>query len=160
MPNVVSSLYHDLTGPDVNPPAWMLSGQNWITLIMIPLIPLAFMRKLDSLRHTSYVALFSVGEYARRAHIHCNTYTLAAYLVVIVIVCYFFPLKGTPEPGEIHLIKFTPGFVSTFPVQVFAYTCAQNVGLITVTPVGVTAQLTPSSFSPYSTRSSPTTRRG
>ncbi|KAI9064008.1 hypothetical protein FKP32DRAFT_1591420 [Trametes sanguinea] len=110
MPNVVAALYHDLTSPDVNPPAWMLSGQNWIMLIMIPLIPLAFLRKLDSLRHTSYIALFSV-----------------AYLVVIVVVCYFFPLKGTPEPGEIHLIHFTPNFISTFPVQVFAYTCAQNL---------------------------------
>ena len=53
---------------------------------------------------------------------------IAVYLVVIVIVCYFFPLKGTIEPGDIHLIKFTPGFISTFPVQVFAFTCAQNVG--------------------------------
>ncbi len=63
MPSVVAALYHDLTSPDVNPPAWMLSGQNWITIIMIPLIPLTFLRKLDSLRHTSYVALFSVGEW-------------------------------------------------------------------------------------------------
>lgn len=62
MPNVVLALYHDLTSPDVNPPAWMLSGQNWITLIMIPLVPLTFLRKLDSLRHTSYIALFSVCE--------------------------------------------------------------------------------------------------
>lgn len=48
--------------------------------------------------------------------------------MVIVIVCYFFPLKGTQEPGEIYLVHFTPSFVSTFPVQVFAFTCAQNVG--------------------------------
>ena len=40
---------------------------------------------------------------------------------------YFNPMEGTPEPGEIHLIHFTPTFVSTFPVQVFAFTCAQNV---------------------------------
>lgn len=52
---------------------------------------------------------------------------ITAYLVVIVVACYFFPLKGTQAPGEIHLIHFTPNFVSTFPVQVFAYTCAQNV---------------------------------
>lgn len=50
-----------------------------------------------------------------------------AYLVVVVVVCYFHPVKGTQERGEVHLIKFTPNFVSTFPVQVFAYTCAQNV---------------------------------
>ena len=52
---------------------------------------------------------------------------IPAYLVVIVVACYFFPLEGTEAPGEIHLIHFTSNFVSTFPVQVFAYTCAQNV---------------------------------
>lgn len=110
MPNVVAALYHDLTSPDVNPPEWALSGRNWICILMLILVPLSFLRDLHSLRHTSYVALFSV-----------------AYLVLVVIVCYFRPLPGTPERGEIHLIKFTPNFVSTFPVQVFAYTCAQNL---------------------------------
>lgn len=51
----------------------------------------------------------------------------AAYLVVIVISCYFRPLKGTMPAGDIHLIHFTPKFVTNFPVQVFAFTCAQNV---------------------------------
>ncbi|KAF7793498.1 hypothetical protein EIP86_004610 [Pleurotus ostreatoroseus] len=110
MPNVVAALYHDLTSPDTNPPDWALSGRIWISLLMLILVPLCFLRRLDSLRHTSYIALFSV-----------------AYLVVIVVVCYFFPLKGTQPRGEVHLIKFTPSFVSTFPVQVFAYTCAQNL---------------------------------
>ncbi|EKM50015.1 uncharacterized protein PHACADRAFT_130518 [Phanerochaete carnosa HHB-10118-sp] len=110
MPNVVAALYHDLTSPDTNPPDWALSGRNWICVLMLVLVPLAFLRNLHSLRHTSYIALFSV-----------------AYLVVVVVVCYFRPLPGTPERGEIHLIKFTPNFVSTFPVQVFAYTCSQNL---------------------------------
>ncbi|TDL23915.1 hypothetical protein BD410DRAFT_786588 [Rickenella mellea] len=110
MPNVVASLYHDLTGPDINPPDWTMSGRVWISLFMVFLIPLCFLRHLDSLRHTSYVALFSVG-----------------YLVLIVIVCYFHPPKGSTSPGEIHWIHFTPNFVSTFPVQVFAFTCAQNL---------------------------------
>lgn len=61
MPNVVAALYYDLTSPDTNPPAWALSGHIWITIIMLFLIPLTFLRKLDSLRHTSYIALFSVG---------------------------------------------------------------------------------------------------
>lgn len=110
MPNVVSALYHDLTSPDTNPPDWALSGRNWITILMIILVPLAFLRKLDSLRHTSYIALFSV-----------------AYLVIVVVWCYFFPIEGTQAPGPRYLIHFTPQFVSTFPVQVFAYTCAQNL---------------------------------
>ncbi|KAI0091649.1 vacuolar amino acid transporter 5 [Irpex rosettiformis] len=110
MPNVVAALYHDLASEDTIPPAWALSGRVWITIMMLILVPLSFLRKLDSLRHTSYIALFSV-----------------AYLVVIVVSCYFFPIKGTQARGEVHLIKFSSNFVSTFPVQVFAYTCAQNL---------------------------------
>lgn len=61
MPSVVAALYHDLTSPDTNPPDWALSSHVWITIIMVILFPLSFLRKLDNLRHTSYVALFSVG---------------------------------------------------------------------------------------------------
>ena len=35
-----------------------------------------------------------------------------------------------PERGEVRLVHFTPNFVSSFPVQVFAFTCAQNVSLL------------------------------
>ncbi|KAJ3989322.1 transmembrane amino acid transporter protein-domain-containing protein [Lentinula detonsa] len=107
-PNVVSSLYHDSS--DAEPPAWMLNGRNWLSIFMIILIPLAFLRRLNSLRHTSYVALFSV-----------------VYLLIIVIKCYFWPLDDMPPAGKIRLVHFTPNFVSTFPVQVFAFTCAQNL---------------------------------
>ncbi|KAF9218957.1 vacuolar amino acid transporter 5 [Gyrodon lividus] len=110
MPSVVASIYHDLTSPDTNPPDWALSGHIWVTLLMLLLVPLSFLRRLDSLRHTSYIAMFSV-----------------VFLVIIVITCYFRPLEGTAPPGEIHLIHFTPSFVTTFPVQVFAFTCAQNI---------------------------------
>ena len=131
LPNVVASLYHDLTSPDTNPPEWALSGHVWICLIMIVLVPLSFLRRLDSLRHTSYIALFSCGTYSfvHQALRHTNSITgfLPAYLVLIVIFCYFRPVKGMKPPGEIHLIKFTPSFISTFPIQVFAFTCAQNV---------------------------------
>ncbi|KAI6164637.1 transmembrane amino acid transporter protein-domain-containing protein, partial [Pisolithus thermaeus] len=110
MPNVVASLYHDLTSPSTNPPQWALSGPTWLVLFMIILVPLASLRRLDSLRHTSYIALFS-----------------ATYLVIIVIRCYFKPLEGTAPRGDVHLVHFTPTFVTTFPVQVFAFTCAQNI---------------------------------
>ncbi|KAF8519006.1 transmembrane amino acid transporter protein-domain-containing protein [Hysterangium stoloniferum] len=108
MPNVVLSLYHDLLPGD--PPAWATSGRLWITLLMAALIPLSFARRLDSLRHASYIAVFAAG-----------------YLVIIVVVCYFYPIKGTTPPGPVYWIHFTPNFVSTFPVQVFAYTCGQNI---------------------------------
>jgi len=110
MPKVVRSFYHVLTSESTDPPPWTLNGAVWLTLFTVFLIPLAFLRRIDSLRHTSYVALFAV-----------------AYLLVIVIYCYFWPLAGIPPSGEVHLIHFTPTFVSTFPIQVFAFTCAQNI---------------------------------
>lgn len=61
MPNVVASIFHVLTSPDTNPPQWALSGHSWLTLLMLLLAPLSFLRKLDSFRHTSYIAIFSVG---------------------------------------------------------------------------------------------------
>jgi len=110
MPNVVAWLYHDLTSPTTNPPEWVLNGNNWIIIFTAVLVPLCFLRDLNSLRHASYIALFSV-----------------AYLVVVVIRGYILPFKDMPAPGEICLIHFTADFVSTFPVQVFASTCAQNL---------------------------------
>jgi amino acid permease len=46
---------------------------------------------------------------------------------VTVITVYYNPLEGMLEWGEVHLIHVSPNFVSTFPVQVFAFTCSQNV---------------------------------
>lgn len=128
-PNVVSSLYHDLS--DAEPPAWSQNGRNWLAIFMIILIPLAFLRRLNSLRHTSYIALFSVGElclnYLHYRLLLIVVLSYVVYLVIIVIKCYFWPLKDMPPAGEIRLVHFTSNFLSTFPVQVFAFTCAQNV---------------------------------
>lgn len=60
MPSVVKSLHH-VSGSDSDLPWWTISGRFWIAAFMSILIPLCYLRKLDSLRHTSYVALFSVG---------------------------------------------------------------------------------------------------
>ena len=74
-------------------------------------IPLSFLRRMDSLKYTSSVALFSV-----------------AYLVVLVV--YHYASGDTIDKrGEIHWIKSqgTLSVLSSFPVMVFAYTCHQNV---------------------------------
>jgi len=63
MPNVVESFYHVLTPSSTLPPSWTLHGPNWILIFTFILVPLAFLRRMDSLRHTSYVALFSVGQF-------------------------------------------------------------------------------------------------
>ena len=77
-------------------------------------IPLSFLRRIDSLKYTSLIALVSIG-----------------YLVVLVL--YHF-LKGDTmaDRGTIRVVKWA-GIVptlQTFPVIVFAYTCHQNVGII------------------------------
>ena len=71
MPNVIESLYHDLTGPTTNPPAWALNGGNWITIFTVILVPLSFLKHLHSLRHTSYIALFSVGVFVCFSRLDC-----------------------------------------------------------------------------------------
>jgi amino acid permease len=55
----VESLYHDLSAHDA--PEWTQSTNNWLTIFMLVLIPLSFLRKIDQLKHTSYIALFSAG---------------------------------------------------------------------------------------------------
>lgn len=62
MPNVVTSFYHDLSSGKIDPPAWTLDGGNWIFIFALILVPLCFLRHIDSLRHTSYVSLFSASK--------------------------------------------------------------------------------------------------
>jgi len=74
-------------------------------------IPLSFLRRLDSLKYTSVIALISI-----------------AYLVVLVV--YHFASGDTlSERGTVNIIKWQ-GILPTlgsFPIIVFAYTCHQNV---------------------------------
>lgn len=74
-------------------------------------IPLSFLRRLDSLKYTSIVALISIG-----------------YLVILVV--YHFTKGDTmADRGPIRVIHWAgiAPALSSFPVIVFAYTCHQNV---------------------------------
>lgn len=106
MPQVVRGLSTDLERPD-----FMQDRHFWITVFMLVLIPLSFLRRLDSLKYTSFIALVSIG-----------------YLFIIVVAHY---LVGDTiaERGEIHPIRWAGPIeaLSTFPVVVFAYTCHQNM---------------------------------
>ena len=75
------------------------------------MIPLSFLRRLDSLKYTSFIALVSIG-----------------YLIVMV-VGHFLAGDTLADRGEIHLIQWAGPIqaLQTFPVIVFAYTCHQNV---------------------------------
>ncbi|KAF8311366.1 hypothetical protein DL93DRAFT_2083351 [Clavulina sp. PMI_390] len=109
MPSVVQAL-HTISGSETPLPWILVSGRFWLAAFMLILIPLCFLRRMDSLRHMSYVALFTV-----------------VYLVIIVVVCYFDPPKGSAPPGEWHYFNMTPNFISTFPTLIFGFTCSQNL---------------------------------
>ena len=96
----------------------LLDRRFWITVFMaIAILPLSFLRKLDSLKYTSVVALIAV-----------------VYLCAIVVY-YFFTSLPVPPSGEplpepvIELVSFTTAFFRRLPVFIFAFTCHQNVSL-------------------------------
>ena len=76
------------------------------------IIPFSFLRRLDSLKYTSVIALISI-----------------AYLVVLVLA-HFFKGDTMAERGVLRAVQpeSTVAFLSSFPVIVFAFTCHQNVG--------------------------------
>lgn len=62
MPNVAAAIHHAIASPDSRLPDWALSDRVWLCFLMVILGPLAFLRRLDSLRHASFIALFAIGE--------------------------------------------------------------------------------------------------
>lgn len=89
---------------------YLVDRHFWITAFMLLVIPLSFLRRLDSLKYTSLVALVSIG-----------------YLIILVI--YHFASDPHANPGDIRVIEWAGAVktLSNLPVVVFAYTCHQNV---------------------------------
>ncbi len=77
------------------------------------IIPLSFLRRLDSLKYTSVVALISIG-----------------YLVILVFA-HFAKGDTMQDRGDLRIFTWEGpvAVLSSFPVIVFAYTCHQNVRL-------------------------------
>ena len=76
------------------------------------MIPLSFLRRLDSLKYTSIIALISIS-----------------YLVILVVAHFAKGDATTEERGPLRAIHWESAVatLSSFPVIVFAYTCHQNV---------------------------------
>jgi amino acid permease len=74
-------------------------------------IPLSFLRRLDSLKYTSIIALISI-----------------AYLVLLVLA-HFIKGDTLEDRGEVRILTWAGpvSALAAFPVIVFAYTCHQNV---------------------------------
>ncbi|ODO01936.1 vacuolar amino acid transporter 5 [Cryptococcus wingfieldii CBS 7118] len=87
----------------------LLASHFWLFVWLVIITPLSFMRTLDSLRFTSQIALLTV-----------------VYLVLVVVGWFIF--KGpSPQRGEVVFFKLSSNSLSSFPVQIFAYTCSQNL---------------------------------
>ncbi|MCJ1473916.1 hypothetical protein MMC13_002572 [Lambiella insularis] len=119
MPGVVQGFTSDVHGL-----AFLLDRRFWITGFMLIVIPLSFLRRLDSLKYTSIIALISIG-----------------YLVILV-VAHFAKGDTMEQKGPIRVVHWG-GLVpalSSLPVIVFAYTCHQNMFSI-LNEIGNNSQL-------------------
>lgn len=93
-----------------SPDSWFMERNLWITIFMVLMVaPLSYLKKLDSLKYTSVVALFSV-----------------VYLICLVIEHY---IVDDLPPRSIDVVgpKLWTKTLSSFPIFVFAYTCHQNM---------------------------------
>ncbi|KAK2756545.1 hypothetical protein FQN54_005438 [Arachnomyces sp. PD_36] len=106
MPGVIRGFGGDAPGLD-----FLVDRHFWVTAFMLVVIPLSFLRRLDSLKYTSVIALISIG-----------------YLVILVVAHF---IKGDTMAGRGPIRVFqweSPiAMLSSFPVIVFAYTCHQNM---------------------------------
>lgn len=106
MPKIMESL-------DVATESILMHRNLWITIFMaLIVVPLSYLKKLDSLRYTSIVALFSV-----------------VYLICLVVFHYSVNDIPLEEPKRITWIGpvSLKSTLSSFPIFVFAYTCHQNM---------------------------------
>lgn len=89
---------------------FLVDRNFWITAFMLLIIPLAFLKRLDSLKYTSIIALVSIG-----------------YLIVLVV--YHFASDHPVDRGEVRIITWAGpvALLSSLPVVIFAYTCHQNM---------------------------------
>lgn len=98
---------------------FLQSHDGWLLIAAFVLVPLAFLRRMDSLKYTSFFGLLSV-----------------LYVVMLTVWQAFKPGAKRPLPGnEIQLfgdfsltdIKSSLLALKRFAVFVFSFTCHQNV---------------------------------
>ncbi|KAI8059414.1 transmembrane amino acid transporter protein-domain-containing protein [Gilbertella persicaria] len=106
MPQVMLSFFHGAKDVEL-----LMDRRFWISLSIITAVgPLSWLRKLDSLKYTSLVALFAV-----------------AYLVAIVVYHYVSPNYPPPPPDAIEYFHWSTKIFGQLPVFIFAFTCHQNI---------------------------------
>lgn len=101
--------------PDLGASNILRNRHFWIALSAIICVPLAFLPRLDMLKYTSVIALFSM-----------------LYLVAIIVSFFFLE---SDHHGEIRYLPVASadgmvGLFANLPIFVFAYTCHQNLPAI------------------------------
>lgn len=61
MPQIIISFSHHLPHETISPDSMWLDGRLWLLLSMAIVGPISFLKRLDSLRFTSQIALASVA---------------------------------------------------------------------------------------------------
>eukprot|EP01119_Soliformovum_irregulare_P025985 TRINITY_DN9771_c0_g1_i1.p1 TRINITY_DN9771_c0_g1~~TRINITY_DN9771_c0_g1_i1.p1 ORF type:complete len:485 (-),score=103.86 TRINITY_DN9771_c0_g1_i1:8-1462(-) len=95
-------------------PSEVTNRYFWIGMSALILIPLSFLKRLDSLKFTSAIALFSV-----------------AYLLALVIGFYGYVGNTNSgiefdQPG-IEMFRWSPRILKFLPIFIFGFTCHQNL---------------------------------
>ncbi|KAH8079910.1 transmembrane amino acid transporter protein-domain-containing protein, partial [Filobasidium floriforme] len=110
MPQVILSLSHHLPSETLPEDSMWLDGRLWLLFSLVIVGPLSYLRRMDSLRFTSQIALLSV-----------------VYLVIIVVGWWALGVPTGKKRGDVVLGRFGSSTLGSFPIQIFAYTCAQNI---------------------------------
>lgn len=119
MPQVVLNFAQALGFAATGVPAFLQSQSLWTIASLVAVGtfftyagPACFYRKLNELRIVGYL-------------------NMAAVLYLLAILLYYFFSKSDraalPSRGDVSAILFSIDVLRTFPILVFAYTCAQNI---------------------------------
>ncbi|KAI9281066.1 transmembrane amino acid transporter protein-domain-containing protein [Sporodiniella umbellata] len=106
MPQVLLSFFHGSQDVEL-----LMDRRFWISIFMVIAVgPLSYLRRLDSLKYTSLIALFAV-----------------VYLVAIVVYHFISPNFPMPPAESIEYFNFSTRIFGQLPVFIFAFTCHQNL---------------------------------
>lgn len=107
--NIMSTFMMGILGPESE--SVFVNPRIWIIFFMIVVVPLSFLRKMDTLKYSSILGLMSVVYLTGLSLVHLIT-------------------RGVPQSALDSIQFFAPLSVkslSRFGVFVFAFTCHQNV---------------------------------
>lgn len=110
IPGIFKAFTGSLSTDDT--PRWYYSRFIWVTIVVAAISPVTFMKRIGSLKYTSFLGLIGV-----------------AYLLVLSVAIYIIAMfdTGSLFADAKFFVKLSIGSFRAFPIMVFAFTCPQNV---------------------------------